>query len=141
VPNPVSQARGGYRTASIYSGFNSGAVSLAAAPGAFQGGVGGTDILLYSGQGRLGVIIPMTAASGTSIQFYDGVAPTSGGPFVASGHRVIGVLPANTIGQGTIGTGPLPVFCETPFFSGLCVGNKSGHPGFTVGFSPESTTY
>jgi hypothetical protein len=140
---------GGGMTACIYSGMVSG-VGLTGAPFAITGvnTAGGADLMLWSGPGRLkDVLIQQTVVSGQQTTFYDGATPTSGGPFVASGHRMLGVIPPGVSGGpgvfGLMGSG-LPTVAQgqvlaydIPFHSGLIVNMKSGGQGFTVTFSPE----
>ncbi len=134
----VMWTRGGQQTATIYSGIIAGA-GLTAAPGAVNVG---SDTLFFSGAGRLNTIIPLVQASGAAVVFYDAVAPVSGGPIYASGHKQLGVLPANTLqggaGYGVFGAGPLNIPVDVPFFSGLCAGIRSGCAAFTISFTPET---
>ena len=126
--------QGGVQTASIPSGIIAGA-GLTAAPGAVNNG---SDTMFFSGAGRLNKIIPAVALSGTAVVFYDGTGPLSGGPIYASGHKYLGVLPANTFNGNVALQGPLPIEVGAPFFSGLCAGVRSGCAGFTVTWTPET---
>jgi hypothetical protein len=140
---PVKSTPGGFQTASIFSG--QVAPNLAACPGAVAGG---SDVLLFSGAGRLDDILQhVQMASGQPVFFYDSAVPTSGGPFALSGHKIVGVLPGTWAGGiATTASGATaaptsfvnPVFAtRLPFQSGLCVNSRSGQPGFTVAWSPE----
>lgn len=140
---------GGDFKATIWSGMVSG-VSLAGAPGAVCGvnTAGGADVLFFSGAGRLkDVLVFNTYAgivSGGPVVFYDSPTPTSGGPFAASGHKIIGIIPAGlgfgpggSSGFAQVVNGQVLAF-DMPFNSGLCANLKSGAPGFTVTYDPES---
>lgn len=140
---------GGGQVSTIYSGMVSG-VGIQSAPGAITGvnTAGGADLMLWSGPGRLkDVLVLQGVVSGQATIFYDGATPTSGGPFVASGHRVLGFIPAGTATApgvfGLLGSGLPTVLAgqvlsyDMPFHSGLIVNMKSGGQGFTVSFSPE----
>lgn len=136
------QAQGGCIAASVYSG--AVAPSLAGAYGAVAAG---PDILLYSGAGRLKDILPhVQLLSGLPVVFYDAGAVASGGPFAASGHKIVGVLPGSTQSTAPAGSGVnIAIFpndwvfaLDQPFQSGLCVATKSGQPGFTVTYTPEA---
>ncbi len=108
-----------------------------------QGGAAalvGSDIMFFSGAGRLGgAFLHQYATSGLPIIFYDAAAPVSGGPVATSGHKIIGILPAVFSGgtQTLPGTGGISIF-GTPFTSGLCVNSRSGQNGFTVTWTPEN---
>jgi hypothetical protein len=102
------------------------------------------DTLIFSGAGRLNTIQALTQlASGRSAIFYDSCVATSGGPFSASGHKVVGVLPPTQ--QPAMWSGHItdldylkPIQVDMPFQSGLCVGNvSSGTAGWTISFTPE----
>lgn len=136
--NPVYNTRGGQYTADLYSGnVVSGGTAAIAAPGAV---VVGSDILVFSGGGRLNTVIPTAAISGVAFTVYDAHAVASGGPFVLSGHRKLFVMPANTIGQtGLLGGGPVPFLLDVPFYSGLCVNTRSGMTPATLAYTPEPT--
>lgn len=128
VPQPQYESDGGVLTFSNYSG----AV--------------GPDLLVVSGPGRLNRILAHTQMqSGQSVVFYDSGVAASGGPFAASGHNIIGVLPP-TYGGGFISgqiqattVGSLKI--DMPFRSGLCMSTRSGQPGCTVSYSPEINKY
>lgn len=108
------------------SGFTPGAVKTA------------DQLLLWSGAGRLDSILPHTVISGVQTNFYDAsTVSTSGGPM--AGFRVLGLIPANSIGAfgSQLGAGPLPILPGSPFNSGLCVSCVSGTPGWTATFTPE----
>lgn len=124
---------GGGQAATIYSGILTGP-GLVSAPGAVANG---TNVLFYSGAGRLNNIIPIAGISGVTVQFYDAAVATSGGPFALSGHKVIGVLQGNTL----VVTQNAPIGkieTQAPFQSGLCAAVLSGSPGFTITFTPET---
>ena len=113
------------------------------------------DIQLWTGAGRLdfiqllgaGASVPQ-AASGFPIFFYDSHNALSGGPVTNSGPNVVGVLDARgeasrsqsqlglTFNSGAlIYTGPIYT-PGTTFTSGLCASQRSGQPGFIVGWTP-----
>lgn len=140
---------GGGQLSTIYSGMVSG-MSVAAAPGAIPNTPAqGADVQLWSGPGRLkDVLIHQSIASGPATVFYDAALATSGGPFVASGHQVLGFIPAGVSGTtgafGLVSTVGLPVVAagqvlsyDVPFHSGLCVNFKSGAPGLSIAFCPD----
>lgn len=136
---------GGFNTASIYSG--AVAPSLTACPGAVAGG---SDVLLFSGAGRLDLIMQhQPVQSGLSIYFYDTGVVTSGGPFPSSGHKIIGVLPPTwrvptgvTVASGQtnfVDSQPgFPIQVSMPFQSGLALNSRSGQAGVTVCWTPET---
>jgi len=128
---------GGYQTASIYSGLPAGP-NLTAAPGAINTGA---DVCLFSGNGRLCLFTPHTnmLSGGTAIFFYDATILTSGGPFVASGHKVIFVYPSTlaTASGTAVPQVFTPVSVQMPFQSGLAFRSASGQPGFTVSWTIE----
>ena len=142
--------RGGELTATIFSG--QVAPGLTGAPGAVAAG---SDVLICSGAGRLNTIIPHNVMqSGIPVYFYDAGVAISGGPLAASGHRIVGVLPATYNGAQNVGTTPAsgaagwamlgmtstaPIVVDMPFLSGLCLNSRSGQPGFTVSYTPETT--
>lgn len=103
---------------------------------------GGTTghAVFWSGPGRLDTVLAHQAISGTAIFFYDSnvVARSGVATIGESGYRIVGVVPANTIGSYvTLGGGPLPLQFGTPFQNGLAVSCPSGAPGFTASFTPE----
>ncbi len=140
---------GGFNTATFYSG--AVAPGLTGAPGAVAAG---PDVLIFSGAGRLDSITlnpPFASGLLLATVFYDAGTVSSGGPFAASGHKIVGWTPqlvslvsgyspvsGNT---GSAGLGDLlvgvPRQVSVPFQSGLCVALKSGQPGLTVCFTPE----
>ncbi len=136
----IQTVRGGGRAGAVFSGnaFLSGCGP--AMPGAVGGGY---DVLIMSGAGRLNSVIQHTQlASGFAVLFYDSAVPTSGGPFPASGHKIVGALPP-TYAAGVV-SGVIPIAftgasvnIDFPFQSGLCVALKSGQPGFSYSFTPE----
>jgi hypothetical protein len=144
-PRPRKVTQGGFSTFTSYSsGLNACGTSLPAVsgPGSF---------LLQSGPGRLDSILidPLASfagaatffASGRPIFFYDAVAGTSGGPYIASGDKFIGTTPLSaafgTFSGLNQSVAPNPFTFATPFFNGLVVSLSSGQPGFTVSWSPE----
>ena len=116
----------------------------------FSGLIGG-DAMIYSGAGRLDsiTIINPTATSGGQTIFYDAAVVTSGGPFILSGHKVLGTIPNPTtvitsvLSSGAINPGFWPGTYNNGnvFQSGLAVAvARSGGAGFSVGFTPEATS-
>lgn len=104
----------------------------------FSGTAGG-DVAITSGTGRVNMIVPHTTAlSGQAVLLYDSAVARSGGPAAASGHVILGGIPASppTGASGTFAAA-LPIVLNVPFFSGLCVTGASGQVGFTVVFSNE----
>lgn len=96
------------------------------------------DLMLQSGGGRLNTIMShgQTFTSG-QIVFYDAHAVTSGGPFFASGHKILAIVPPLWVPgvSGVANPYAYPGFVnevQVPFFSGLCVTQVSGQPGFTI---------
>lgn len=130
--------RGGGQCATIYSGWNSGTSLVAAGGNAGPAVLGGSDVLFVSGAGRLNTIIPLLAASGVGVTFYDAAVATSGGPFVSSGHKILGVLPPNTWNGTSVLGGPAPIPIDVPFQSGLCAAVRSGCAGFSITWTPET---
>ena len=138
---PAHWTQGGYRTAAIYSGAN--APGLTAATGAVAVG---SDVLLWSGPGRLdSVVLHTLVQSGVAINFYDAVAAVSGGPIYASGHVPLANVPGTVLpplGSGLFAAvAPTAFFFGTPFFNGLCVNSRSGQVGFTATFSNEDQQF
>lgn len=120
----ITFVRGGGRSVSFYSG-------------------NGADTLVYSGAGRLDcVVMHSQLSSGQSAFIYDAAVVISGGPYPASGHKLLFATPPTWAGGSTSGVG-VPPFVSTsliscqPFQSGLCISARSGCPGFTVSFTPE----
>lgn len=154
MPNPIpwskppnKHTQNGFQTATFYSG--GVAPGLTAAPGAVSVG---SDTLLVSGAGRLDSVLlhQHTAQSGQllPIVFYDAGAPVSGGPLYASGHKLVGFVPAynNPVSGAVLSSGNLnpplpqfgvPIIFSMPFQSGLCFNSASGQAGFTVVWTPE----
>ncbi len=134
----LAHIRGGGRIASLYSG--AVAPTLTSAPGSVAGG---SDVLFFSGAGRLNAVIIQSSIapslSGVGLQFYDSAVPTSGGPFSSSGHKLLfnALLAYGNSGQqGAFG--PFGVInVDAPFQSGLCYNSKSGQPAFSVAYTPE----
>lgn len=137
MPKHQLTTQGGTRTAAIYSGGNT--PGLGAAPGAVAVG---SDVLLFSGRGLLATVTPhIPLTSGVSINFYDAVAPVSGGPLYASGHIPLFSVTGNANQTSASGMGLFPLMASKidigmPFSQGLCVNSRSGQVGFTVTFSP-----
>jgi hypothetical protein len=140
-----NQTYGGGQSATIFSGMVSG-VNLLAAPFAIPNTPAqGADVQFVSGGGRLKDILINGLASGQACVFYDAALATSGGPFVASGHKVLGVIPAGTVvgavfgnPQGITAVPGQVIALDMPFNSGLCCNLRSGIPGFTVSWTPET---
>lgn len=134
--NPLKETittRGGLVIAGLYSGnVVSGGAAALASPGAK---VVGSDGMLWSGPGRLNTIIPVTNVLGTSVIIYDGADVASGGPFVLSGHKALGLI-QGWAPNGVSGMSPSPVFLDAPFSSGLCVAFKSGMNACSLAFTP-----
>lgn len=114
----------------------------------FSGTAAGNDVLIQSGAGRLNQILQHTQmTSGQTVYFYDAAIATSGGPFAASGHTIVGIIPptwqaATSAASGTLAY-PTPwvggvTQCDFPFRSGLCVATRSGTPGFSVSYTLEN---
>ncbi len=145
----VLMTAGGAQAMSFWSGnaILSGALTGAFAPvGAATGS--GYDAVLVNGPGRIkDVLVHQQMLSGVAVTFYDaGTGVTSGGPFTASGHKIVAIVPAGTPSiYGGNGSGILfgqpgsAIFkFDMPFQSGLAVSLRSGQPGFTVSFVPET---
>ena len=102
-------------------------------------GTAGGDAVIFSGRGRVETVFAHQAVSGVQIFLYDSVTATSGGPFAASGHNIVGMVPANTLaggaGFGLFGAGPSVQDFGIEFTNGLCHSSASGMPGFTVSFT------
>lgn len=110
-------------------------------------GVVGPDNNLWVGGGRLmwGAAIPSADAiqSGIPVLFYDSAIAASGGPFSASGHKVIGVLRGGGGGEQIV-SGELNNYgtrrdFETVFTSGLCATTASGQFGYFACFTPVTS--
>ena len=106
------------------------------------------DTLAFSGAGRLDRTFVITnLVSGRPVTFYDGHVATSGGPFSASGHVVIGVIgpvwhPGGSGIVNDFSQPGSPVNWQTPFFSGLIVAPGpagSGTCGFGFSYTPDPT--
>lgn len=131
----VQMTTGGGIAATFYSGMAAPALT-----GAYGAVAVGSDVLIFSGAGRLKDILTIgtiLSLSGVQTTFYDAGAPVSGGPIPASGHRIIGVLPAAFGVSGQV-LGPGPFGYDIPFNSGLCFNSRSGQLGFTVTYTPET---
>lgn len=136
--NPFYHTEGGVRAAAIYSG--QVAPALTGAGGAVAAG---SDVLLFSGNGRLNTLIPhatFLSLSGVAVNFYDAAAPVSGGPIAASGHLPLGSLPAAFGVSGQLVAAGTPLHLNVPFSGGLCVNSRSGQVGFTAVWTPENHT-
>lgn len=145
-PFPFYETRGGFRTATIVSGIIGGCGVNAA----FGAVAAGSDTLFFSGQGRLNAVMGfafsggLTATTGNTVSgqqvlIYDAAPSTvvSGGPFVASGHRVIGILPPINFFQSGQTLIPQVFNFDTPFYSGLAAATRSGMPIMTITYTPE----
>src|SRR5690606_13375968 len=103
-------------------------------------GTAGGQTLIHTGAGRLDKAIPHVQASGVARIYYDSAVATSGGPFAASGHKILGIVPANTWaggpGGGVFGAGPVGIIFNTGFTSGLCVTGASGQVGVSASYTP-----
>lgn len=109
-----------------------------------------SDTMIYSGAGRLDQIVIINSAptSGSQLLFYDAAAVSSGGPYAASGHKVIGTIPTPFLPSPTSGINPFAqagavINVGMPFQSGLAVGGpgagvRSGSCGFSLSFTPEA---
>jgi len=135
---------GGAQRYCVYSGIPSGAFALSTPPQAGAPAFSGADCLIFSGPGRIkDIVLHTQLASGLPIVFYDTGVVISGGPIAASGHPIVAVAPGTWAG-GTPGSGtPIlwngtPYGYDIPFNSGLAVAVKSGQPGFTCVFTPET---
>jgi hypothetical protein len=136
---------GGGQSATIFSGMVSGVLINGAGvvPNTTSQGA---DVQFYSGAGRLKDVLVLTpsAISGGRVIFYDAGVATSGGPFAASGHKIVGQIPQG-FGFGPGGTSGVPLVgggqalgFDFVFNSGLCANMVSGAPGFTVTWTPET---
>lgn len=132
MPNPqpsptgqVQQTVGGNRTFSAYSG-------AVGADAVIVTGGGRLDKAFFHGGNVLGL-------SGLPVVFYDSAVPVSGGPIVASGHKIVGVLsfPLQTLASGNAFYGGSPVDIGVVFSSGLCHSSRSGQIGFTASYTPN----
>src|SRR5580693_7156563 len=95
-PRPQKNTWGGWTTFTSYaSGLNAtgSSQSTVSGPGDFQiqSGNGRLDMVFVNPSQTLGGLPNIT--SGASVVFYDGAVATSGGPYQASGHRVLYVTP------------------------------------------------
>jgi len=132
--------RGGGRAGTVYSG---AAAVAAVCGGPYAPAVAGGEVQFWSGAGRLNALLQHIAlTSGLGVTFYDAAVITSGGPFAASGHKIIGIIPPTWPGGSYSGTGlniwnGAVVNVDMPFQSGLCAHTASGCPGFTVSWTPE----
>lgn len=100
-------------------------------------GTAGGQQLIWSGAGRLNTLIPHAPGlSGVAVKFYDSAIATSGGPFSASGHVVLGSITPNTLDIATR-NGLDVIRLNVPFTSGLVAQGASGMPGWTAIFTPD----
>jgi hypothetical protein len=139
---------GGAQRACVFSGMPSGAYAGGVAPQAGAYLISGADAVIYSGPGRIkDIMLHTQMISGLPIYFYDANTVVSGGPFAASGHCIVAIGPATwspaaaASGAGATSITPYtgaPYSFDIPFNNGLCVDVKSGQPGFTVVFTPET---
>jgi len=109
----------------------------------FSGTAAGNDVAITSGAGRLhDVLQHVQMISGQSVLIYDGAVATSGGPFSASGHKVLAVIPSTYRGGAVSGVAATewdarPIVIDRPFYSGLIAATRSGTPGFSVSFTRQ----
>lgn len=136
---------GGGKSASVYSGLVSGNVATAIGPDVIAGLNQGSDVVIHSGAGRFNRLLPLIGVqSGASVLLYDqGSSPaTSGGPFPASGHKLIGVLPAGNLVATPLVSGgltpTLPISYDLTYTGGLCAAVRSGCGAFAVSYTPET---
>lgn len=123
---------------------NQGGLQVVSQSGMFSGNPDGGLILVSGQPGRLNQVVlhntpgNIWAQSGIPLFFYDGNSvQTSGAPFAASGHKVIGIVNGPVGGSGQIAqTGSLQI--QMPFSSGLLVRAASGAPGFSISWTPET---
>lgn len=140
--------RGGGRCITVFSGnaILSGVLPAAGTATGNAANNGGYDLLVWSGAGRLNSIMPLAQIqSGLPTLFYDSAVNTSGGPFAASGHKIVGQLPGTFAGGAWSGLGIVawtggPINVDLPFQSGLVIALKSGQAGFTCSFTPENSS-
>lgn len=126
----ILMTTGGGRAHTVYSGTAGGDANIVVGGGRVDKG-----ILFHS-------IIPVL--SGVPVILYDSAVATSGGPFAASGHKIVGILQhppvhgnSNVSGvfESTRHLAALLDLGGIPFTSGLCHTGTSGQPGFTVSFT------
>lgn len=106
------------------------------------------DTSIHAGQGKLNQAFYFTQiASGRGVIFYDGHAVTSGGPFSASGHKVLGILPMHAADAYFSGVERNPISYpgvvnqyDFPYYSGLIAAPLagSGNASFSVSYSPDA---
>jgi hypothetical protein len=101
----------------------------------YSGTPAANDTMVQSGAGRLDALHPHMSQSGVATVIYDGAVATSGGPFAASGHKVLAVIPAN-FHTPFLNTFPAIVPVGAPFYSGLIIAQKSGQIGVTLSYTP-----
>ena len=135
MPRHQLQTVGGTRNGAIFSGQVLPNVSGSAGAVAV-----GSDVLFWSGAGRLTAVIPhqtVLTLSGVNAMFYDAGIPVSGGPIPASGHIPIGGLGVGAGVSGQDSPAGIPIFLGISFASGLCYNSRSGQTGITVSWSPD----
>jgi hypothetical protein len=128
--------QGGQMAGTVYSGILAGGNV-----GAIVGGVAaGPNFMFWSGGGRLCSVIPFgLVVSGTvAVQFYDSSQITSGAPFIASGHKILGELISAPNGANSYTK--QPIVLNVPFQSGLCCIAPAACQAFTVTWIPEQPT-
>ena len=126
--------RGGTKTAAQFSGAVAPAVTASVTSV-------GSDVCLFSGPGRLISMVPhqnFLTLSGVALAVYDSAIPVSGGPIPASGHVPLAVYPAAYGASGQLSTAGQLVEFFTPFANGLCFNSRSGQPGVTFTWLPET---
>lgn len=116
----IHMTQGGGRAHTIYSGLPASA-----------------DLMVHQGAGRLDAIHPHMSQSGVGTIIYDGAVATSGGPFAASGHKILAVIPAN-FHTPFLNSFPAIIPIGAPYQSGLIVAVKSGQIGVTLSYTPET---
>lgn len=148
--SPLRMAGANINSGNVNTGevaFTRGGAQVVQLSGMWSGNPDG-GVLVYSGAGRLNQVILGLGLSGTNTMslsgvplfFWDGVIGASGGPFAASGHKLLAVFngPGGVSGQIPLGGGPILV--DLPFQSGLIARGSSGAPGFAVSIVPETNT-
>ena len=107
----------------------------------YSGTAAGNDVAITTGAGRLNTILIHTLiASGQSVFFYDSAVATSGGPFAASGHKIVGIIPTSWSGAfNVMSDWARPFVVDMPFTSGLVAATRSGTPGFSISYTPETS--
>ena len=141
----VAHTRGGFQTATIWSGALNPNLTGAPTGAVASGG----NSQLWSGAGRLHTILPHSLlTSGQPVYFYDAGAITVSGVSV-SGQKIIGIIPNSMRAPLAVISGQVQttvawedqIVLDMPFTSGLCVSAASGAPGFTCSFTTEVPAY